>query len=81
MGNLIWNYSQTEFITDMDRFEVRSGSDEDVERFLINLSDQQDPERLQMYRNADLILRINGVSDNTIRMANEFFKRVKYENS
>ena len=77
--NYFWNYSRTEFIGDLDRFEVCGGSDEDVERFLIDLSDEQDEERLRMYRKAPLILKISGVSDNTIRMGKEFFKRVKRE--
>ncbi|MCA9190398.1 MAG: hypothetical protein KDB03_01495 [Planctomycetales bacterium] len=72
-----WNYSLLGVIGDIDRFEVRSGSDEDLERFLIDLSNDHDKVRHEMYRRSPLWIQIGSVSTNTLSMAREMFGQVK----
>ncbi|MCC6510951.1 MAG: hypothetical protein IT423_17750 [Pirellulaceae bacterium] len=75
--DLVWNYHKLHLLADLDRFEVRHACDEDVERFLIDVSESLDEGQRKQCKSAKFVIRAPGITQNTVRMAKKIFQSVE----
>lgn len=76
-GTLFVNWLSLRKLFDFDRVEVLDASDEDVERFCVQVGNDTDPGRREKYRKMHVLVNRNcGLSDNTMRIMKNLFGTV-----
>ena len=72
------NWLKYKTLFDFDMVEIINATDEDVERFVVQVGNDTDQTRKKRYKNMDCIVGLNcNLSENTIRILQRTFGQVK----
>jgi hypothetical protein len=79
-GLLLINWSVYRALFDFDRIKIIQATDEDVERFAVQVGNDTDPFRQPRYKKMDCAIGLRcQLSENTLRILQHTFGQVRHE--